>query len=47
MTKKKDFSMHVNMLVQLKSYEIELLEIRLTHPFNVVGDRITHACMLQ
>ncbi len=33
------------MLVPLKSYEIEFLKIKLTHPDNVIGSWITPACL--
>ncbi len=35
--------MHVNMLVQLKSYSIKFITVELTHPDNTVGSQITPA----
>ncbi len=43
--KKSIFQMPVNMLVQLKSYHSEFLKVKLTHPDNAIGSRITPACM--
>ncbi len=35
--------MHVNILVQLKSYYIEFLKVELTHPDNAIDSQITPA----
>ncbi len=36
--------MHVNMLAQLKLYQIEFLKVELIHPENAIGGQITPPC---
>ncbi len=41
----RTLKIHVNMLVWLKSHQMEFLKVELTNPDNVIGNQITPACL--